>query len=91
VGRGARELIEERCALGRLGAGREHLLELVDDDQQARAGREPAQRGVQRHAAEGAGQRGARLLSGAQQHARPALAARQHPGGERGQQAGADA
>ena len=86
---GARELVEERRPLGRIGADREHLLELVDDDQQARARLEPAQRRVQRNAAERAGQRDARLLAGSQHRARPALAAGQHPRGKRGQQAGA--
>ncbi len=79
VPHGRHERVDERRALGLVAAGREHLLELVDrHDQPAVVGR----RG------ERLLERAQRMLSGTQHGERPALAAGQHPGGERSEQTG---
>ena len=77
VARARDERVDERRALGLLAAGGEDLLELVDRDH------EPAAR---RHLGRRLLERAQRVFTGAQQRDRPALAARQHAGGERGEQ-----
>ena len=80
--------VHERGALGGVPAGGEHLLELVDDDQQPRPGLHVRERGLDVAAGvQRASQRRERMIAGAHQDPRPALAPGEHAGGERGQQA----
>jgi hypothetical protein len=72
------ERVDERGPLDLLAAGGERLLELVDRDDQ------PA---VRRGLGHRLPERAQRVLAGAQERQRPSLAARQHAGGQRCEQA----
>ena len=92
IGRRSRDRVRERGPLLLRRAGGEELLELIDGEQDSLVRLERVQRlgnGIVRAGGEHTPELVERPLAGTDQHAPPALAARQHATGERRQQPGA--
>ena len=99
VGRALDQRVEKRLALGLVATGDEDLLELIDAEDEALAGREPLERVpdpgcavfapcLGHRAGEGPRELGERVLAGAHQRPAPAIRARDDPARQRRQKAG---